>query len=155
MYNRTYWLDHVEDQSGTVIQQGTLLDQEHFNNMEVGIQDAVLAGQVNSWADLQQKRVSDANDALMDAEVLGEIHEITLTNSQRFPFNSSVDSPKTIALTKTRKNLYYSVEIEVKENTGLVGDVLISDKALNGFKIAFTGSGPSVTLIVRIKGGMT
>ena len=155
MYNRTYWLDHVTDQSGAVIQQGTLLDQTHFNNMEAGIQDATLASQIYGWADLQQKRFSDANDALMDAEVLGEIHEITLTNTQKFPFTSSVDSPKTIALAKTRKNLYYSVEIEVKEHTGLVGEILISDKALNGFKIAYTGSGKSVTLLVRIKGGMT
>ena len=33
-YDRSYWKDHVTDQSGEVIQQGTLLDQQHFNNME-------------------------------------------------------------------------------------------------------------------------
>ena len=27
MYERTFWLDHVEDQSGEVIQEGTPLDQ--------------------------------------------------------------------------------------------------------------------------------
>ena len=91
----------------------------------------------------------------MDAEVLGELHTITLTNTQKFPFNSSVDSPKTIALTTTRKNLFYTVEAEVVAHTGMVGDVTVSDKALNGFKIAFTGSGSSVTLAVRVKGGMT
>ena len=155
MYNRTYWLDHVEDQSGTVIQQGTLLDQAHFNNMESGIEDASLASQIYGWADLHQKRFSDANDALMDAEVLGEVHEVTITNNQKFPFNSSIDNPVSVALTKTRKNLYYSVEIEVKTHSGLVGEVIVSDKALNGFKIAYTGSGSSVTLTVRIKGGMT
>ena len=26
MYERTFWLDHVEDQSGEVIQEGTPLD---------------------------------------------------------------------------------------------------------------------------------
>lgn len=31
MYERTFWLDHVEDQSGEVIQEGTPLDQAHFN----------------------------------------------------------------------------------------------------------------------------
>ena len=72
-----------------------------------------------------------------------------------FPFNSSVDSPETIAMTTTRKTLFYTVETEVKEHTGLVGDIIISDKALNGFKIAYTGSGSSVKLAVRIKGGMT
>ena len=43
-YDRSYWKDHVTDQSGEVIQQGTLLDQQHFNNMELGISDMTLAG---------------------------------------------------------------------------------------------------------------
>ena len=41
------------------------------------------------------------------------------------------------------------------ESDGQVGEIIVSDKALNGFKIAYTGSGSSVTLAVRIKGGMT
>lgn len=96
----------------------------------------------------------DAHDALVDSEILGETQEITLTNSQTFPFNSSVDSPVSVVLKQVRKNLFYTVETSVKTHSGLVGDIVISDKALNGFKIAFTGSGTSVTLTVRIKGGM-
>ena len=46
MYERTFWLDHVEDQSGEVIQEGTPLDQAHFNKMEVGIEDANLAHKI-------------------------------------------------------------------------------------------------------------
>ncbi len=42
-YKRTFWVDHVTDQEGDVLQYSTLLDQEHFNNMEVGISDAGLA----------------------------------------------------------------------------------------------------------------
>lgn len=91
----------------------------------------------------------------MDAEIKGELHEITLTNTQRYPFNSSVDSPRTVAMIQTRRNLFYSVEAEVLESDGQVGEIIVSDKALNGFKIAYTGSGSSVTLAVRIKGGMT
>ena len=34
MYERTFWLDHVEDQSGEVIQEGTPLDQAHFNKKD-------------------------------------------------------------------------------------------------------------------------
>ena len=45
-YDRSYWKDHVTDQSGEVIQQGTLLDQQHFNNMELGISDMTLAGAI-------------------------------------------------------------------------------------------------------------
>lgn len=43
MHNRTFWVDQVEDQDGQVIQQGTLIDQAHLNNMEVGISDIHLA----------------------------------------------------------------------------------------------------------------
>lgn len=39
-YKRTYWKDHVEDQYGNVVQQGTLQDQAHFNNAEEGISDS-------------------------------------------------------------------------------------------------------------------
>ncbi|MCH4062952.1 MAG: hypothetical protein LKG48_04870 [Lachnospiraceae bacterium] len=38
-YNRTFWVDQGVDQNGNVIQHGTLQDQDHFNNMEVGIFD--------------------------------------------------------------------------------------------------------------------
>lgn len=147
-------ITHTPDE-GSVIQVGTPQNQVNFNNMEAGIQDATLASQIYGWAWLHHKRRTDAHEALMDGEVLGELHEVTLTNSLTFPFNSSVDSPTTIALTKARSNLFYSVEAEVKSHTGLVGDIIISDKALNGFKIAYTGSGSSVTLTVRVKGGMT
>ena len=53
MYHRTHWLDHVTDQNGAVIQQGTLQDQAHFNNMEVGIADANFAAQVLTEGYLQ------------------------------------------------------------------------------------------------------
>lgn len=33
MHNRTFWVDQVEDQDGQVIQQGTLIDQAHLNNI--------------------------------------------------------------------------------------------------------------------------
>ncbi len=78
-----------------------------------------------------------------------------MANNQRYPFNSSLDTPHTIALSQARRNLFYSVEAEVLESDGQVGEIIISDKALNGLKIAYTGSGASVKLAVRIKGGMT
>lgn len=39
MYNRTLWVDHVKDESGNVLQQGTPIDQEHLNNIEDGISE--------------------------------------------------------------------------------------------------------------------
>ena len=166
MYNQTQWQDRVtefEDRyretenpdgtfthtpvEGEIIQKGTPQNQTNFNNMENGIQDATLAGNFIAWK-------NDTHQAIVESEIHGELHEITLKNTATLPFNSTADSPATVALAKTRKTLFYSVEAEVTAHSGLVGDIIISDKALNGFKIAYTGSGSSVTLAVRIKGGM-
>lgn len=38
-YQRTYWVNHYVDKNGRVLQQGTSLDQDHFNNIEEGIVD--------------------------------------------------------------------------------------------------------------------
>lgn len=174
MYNQTQWQDRVtqyEDRyretqnpdgtythtpvEGEIIQVGTPQNQTNFNNIENGIQDATLAGNILAWLNLHQQRRNDKHETMVDAEILGELHTVTLTNNATLPFNSTVDTPKTVALTKTRKNLFYSVEAEVTSQNGLVGDIIVSNKALNGFKIAYTGSGKSVTLAVRIKGGMS
>ena len=155
MYHRTHWLDHVEDQTGAVIQQGTLQDQAHFNNMEVGIADANFAAQILTEGYLQLRRKVEHDSAEIFAEILGETHTVTLTNSKAFPFNSTVSSPVTVALKQNRRNLYYSVEATVVTvSGGLAGDIHITDKALNGFKVSFDGSAKSVTLELKIKGGM-
>ncbi len=155
MYHRTHWLDHVTDQTGAVIQQGTLQDQAHFNNMEEGVADANFAAQILTEGYLQLRRIQEHNDAEIFAEILGETHTVTLTNGKAFPFNSTVSSPTTVALTKNRRNLYYSVEATATQvSGGLLGDIHITGKALNGFKVSFDGSAKSVTLELKIKGGM-
>lgn len=173
MYSILTWLDHAitPDKTytltdngdgtvklvpyGTVIQQGTNLSAANFNRMEDGILDAGLAAMLLGFGNLQQQRQNDAHFALMDSEVLGETKTVTLTNSASFPFNSTMDNPVSVALSTTRKNLFYSVEVTVDSHVGEVGDIHITDKALNGFKVSFDGSGKSVTLTLRIKGGMT
>ena len=69
-YDRSYWKDHVTDQSGEVIQQGTLLDQQHFNNMELGISDMTLAGAI-----MQFKAVQDGYN------YADEMHTATLAQT--------------------------------------------------------------------------
>ena len=173
MYKQTQWQDRVteyEDRyketenpdgtfthtpvEGKIIQVGTPQNQTNFNNMENGIQDATVAGNILAWLNLQQQRKNDAHQEIVEAEILGELQTVTLPNSLTPPFNTTLDSPKTVALKTARKSLFYTVEAEVTAHDGLVGEIIISDKALNGFKIAYTGSGKSVTLAVRIKGGM-
>lgn len=42
-YNRTKWQDHVKDQHGSVIQEGTKLSAKNMNNIENGVEIALNA----------------------------------------------------------------------------------------------------------------
>ena len=157
---------------GEVIQVGTPQNQTNFNNMENGIQDAHITARLVAFAQHQYVGEPDPTDDVsvaqllfvfgnyhhqkqVDQEVEGEKITITLENSERQPFNSTIDNPKSVALTKVRSNRFYSVEAEVSYSDGLPGEIVISDKTLNGFKVAFTGSAKRIIMVLRVKGGMT
>lgn len=143
-YKRTFWQDHVVDEfTQEVIQQGTPQSATNFNNMEEGIFGEGVELDVLGQQVLQHKRT------LSDLE--GEIREITLTNSQVYPFNNSI---QTVALVKLRDTTKYRVLTEVLTAQGIDGDIKITDKLLNGFKIEFTGSATSVTVKYFVQGGM-
>lgn len=79
---------------------------------------------------------------------------VTCTNTQKYPFNNST---KTVALSgdNLRCNKDYTVWAEAVNVTGgCVGDIVISDKLLNGFKIAYTGSATSVEFKLFVQGGL-
>lgn len=141
MYRRTFWLDKVVDaDTGEQIQEGTDQSAGHFNNAEHGISDVNLAAALIL-----------ISSSLTAEQVATEERTITLTNSQSYPFN---DSTQTIALATVRNFTDYTVEAEVLDHSGNVGDVRIFDRMLNGFKIAYDGSAKSATIKLRIKGGM-
>lgn len=130
--------------AGKVVQQGTNMSAVNFNNMEAGI----FAANVTAAEAMQLIRLlKDKAEALE-----GVVLEATLTNSKKYPFNDSV---KTIALgnANVRNNKDYTVIVEAQAADGFVGDIVISDKMLNGFKIAFTGSASSVSVKCYVQGG--
>lgn len=141
MYRRTFWLDKVVDaDTGEQIQEGTDQSAGHFNNAEHGISDVNLAAALIL-----------ISSSLTAEQVATEERTITLTNSQSYPFN---DSTQTIALATARNFTDYTVEAEITDHDGNVGDVRIFDRMLNGFKVAYDGSAKSATIKLRIKGGM-
>ena len=140
---------------GSVIVEGTPLDAANLGQAENGLLDTSIALQILLQAYYAHRRESVAHHDLMDAEVLGETQDVTLTNTDHFPFNSTNHTPVTVNLTKKRKNLFYTIETEVKSHTGEVGNIEITYKALNYFKLNFTGSGSKAVITTRIKGGMT
>ena len=117
--------------------------------------DAKVAASLTAFGNMQQHRLNEAQFELIASEALGESHTVTLTNTQKYPFNSTVDAPVTVALNTRRKNLFYSVEPEITANVGPVGEIRVTNKQLNGFKVSFDGCGKSVTMILRVKGGMS
>ena len=141
MYRNTQWIDEVKDQdTEEVIQEGTPQSAGNFNNMEHGISDAHLAA---ALLIIQSGLTAD--------QVATEEKTVTLSNSQSYPFNNST---QTIALSRVRNFTDYTVEAEITDHDGNVGDVRIFDRMLNGFKVAYDGSAKSATIKLRIKGGM-
>lgn len=141
MYDSTKWLDKVIDtDTGEIIQEGTDQSAGNFNKMENGISDAHLAAALLVIA-----------TGLTADQVAVETQTIELTNSASYPFNNSA---KTVSLRKTRNFSDYTVEAEVLDHKGNVGDVRVYDRLLNGFKVAFDGSAKKATIKLRIKGGM-
>jgi len=130
--------------AGRIVQQGTNMSAVNFNNMEQGIfaANVLTAESIRMIMMLQNK-----TDSLE-----GIILEETLTNSKKYPFNDSV---KTIALgnENLRNNKDYTVIVETEAADGFVGDIVITDKMLNGFKIAYTGSASSVKVKCYVQGG--
>lgn len=144
-YTPEQWLDEVKDKnSGEIIQEGTPMDAEHFNHMEQGIHNNSL------MLALLLENVKHTQQSVESVD--GEELEVTLTNTKDFYFNNSV---KTVALANMRSTLDYRVIAEVQGNPVNVGDVVVYDKQVNGFKIAFTGSAKSVTVRCFVQGGGT
>lgn len=128
---------------GEVIQEGTPQNAKNFNDME---QRILAAGEVAGLAMLKVGAVESKVEGLA-----GEIIETTLTNSKEYPFNNS---KKTLALKTPRGNLDYTVFVESStEDAGGIGEIKITDKQLNGFKIEFTGTAKEVSVKCTVQGG--
>ena len=85
-----------------------------------------------------------------DDAIICEEGTKTLTNTKRFPFN---DSKASVSLAKTQKNTKYVIIAEPSTVAGNIGDINVSDRLTNGFKLAFTGSAKSVTIKYYVIGG--
>lgn len=161
-YNITMWKDHavtpartfkvVENADGTVtltpageiLQQGTNQSAANFNNMEQGIFAAAMtANEAVRLAQILQHKT----DGLAGLELT-----IKLTSSKNYPFN---DSKVTIPLPVVRNTKDYTVHVEVLGYAGGgVGEFEITDKLLNGFKIAYSGGASFVDVKCVVQGGI-
>lgn len=139
-YIPTQWKDQVKDGS-TIIQPGTPMNAQNFNNMEHGIL---------------------ANDAL--AAVLAQVQRQAMLSGAEFEVESGsatispANTDNTISIVKLRNRTTYNVTVEVNSVSGgnyiPVGDIIISGKQANGFKVKYTGTATSVTIRYHVQGGM-
>ncbi len=136
----------LEKAPGTIEEPGTPQNAANFKNMDAGIFEALMVAEEALLNSLHLQRDVEGLDA--------EIHEVTLTNTYAYPFNSSV---YTVQLDKLRNKTTYTVTYEIVSVSGSpgcsAGDVEIYDKLANGFKVHFTGSASSVTLKLYVRGG--
>lgn len=163
MYTPTIWKDEVVEHPyrykevqntdgsiehtpypGEVMQEGTPQSASNFNHMEQGILEALVMG---SEAARMIRTMSNTIDGLS-----GEKVQVTLTNSQEYPFNNS---KKTVQIPTPRNNKNYMITAEiVSVSGGAVGEISFSDKLLNGFKVQFGGSAKTVVLDLYVRGGI-
>lgn len=136
-YIPTQWKDQVKDGS-TIIQPGTPMNAQNFNNMEHGIL---------------------ANDAL--AAVLAQVQRQAALSGAEWEVESGsatispANTDNTISIAKLRNRTSYNVTVEVNSvSGGTVGDIIISGKQANGFKVKYTGTATSVTIRYHVQGGM-
>lgn len=80
-----------------------------------------------------------------------EYGSIALSNSLQFPFNNSVT---TVVLANRQDNTKYAVIAEFASAVGNPGEIVITDKQVNGFKVAYTGSATSAVVNYIVIGGI-
>ncbi len=131
---------------GEVQEPGTQISATNMNQMDHGIQDA----RVSDVLILNALRQIGWRTDDLEKATIQETGSKNLTNTKKFPFN---DSKTTVALTNVRENLNYIVVIVGVTGNGNIGEVEVSDRLTNGFKLAFTGSAKSVTVQYAVIGG--
>lgn len=162
-YELTNWKDHVteypnryketqnadgtvtlEKQEGTIVQAGTPVSASNLNKQEKGVFEGMEMAAMLAQELLQAKRDIEDSKA--------EIGTTTLTNTSEYPFNNS---KKTVAIVEKRNTIKgYEVSVDVVTADGPVGDIKVSDKQVNGFKVEYTGSAKNVTLKYYLRGGI-
>lgn len=104
----------------------------------------------------EQEETEADHYAAIQKHLAVETGTVILTNSKAYPFNSTVTTPVNVALTTRRDATDYIVEAEVTAYSGgLPGEIQVSGKLVNSFKLSFTGSATSVTVKYKVRGGIT
>lgn len=139
----------LDSLSSLVSSQGTRLTTAEGNITNLTTRMGTAEGKITTLEGKMDTAEGNITKLLARTEI--EAGTVTLTNDQAFPFNSS---QVTVPLVTERANQNYIVDYEVTAAVGNVGDIIVSAKLVNGFKIEHTGSATSVTVKYQVLGGM-
>ena len=76
---------------------------------------------------------------------------VTLSNTEVYPFNNSLQS---VALVTEQEDTSYAVIPDVVSSVGDAGELVVSDKQVNGFKLGYTGGATSAVVHYFVIGGI-
>jgi hypothetical protein len=134
-YKPTIWVDDVPG-----IQEGTPQNAENFNNIEQGV---FISNALNAV-------MAQFNRLLLDR--INENEVVTITDTITGP---NTDKSVVIPSNKLRNRATYNVTPVIVSTTGgTAGDIIVSAKQANGFKVKYTGTATSITVALYVQGGM-
>ena len=139
MYDRTFWQDHIVDEQGQVLVQGTNLSEDNFNNIEKGV---------------FENRVIELFNAQMNSLVAAENLEYAICRVEGGTVTQNGTTIK-VAFNSVRNNTNYEVIPVVGISSGLTNyQFNITAKQANGFLCDVFGEFTSVTVYFLVKGGI-
>ncbi len=128
---------------GEELQKGTQQSATNFGNMDFGcLENALIAGYVGMNLRLAQESIDDMR---------GQMVTVNLANTLKFP---ATNAEKTVTLPRAANNMDYDVFAEILEADGPVERVEVYGKALNAFKVNYSGSAKNVTVKLHVTGGL-
>jgi hypothetical protein len=148
------WQDHIVDQNGNVVQQGTPISALNLNRMEGGIEfshdqiGGMLVVALQEIAALKTENKTLYNQKLLQGQA-------TITSPGGTYFNTAypyvlVSLPASAYSLLNAPNYEVVLEVLSADDVGKVGVLTAFDKTQNGFKVQFTGSATSVTFMWTI-----
>ena len=133
----------VKPAPGEIEQRGTPQSSTNFGNMDFGVlENALMTSFIAMNLRLTQESVDDMR---------GQVIAVELKNTLKFP---ATNAEKTITLPQMVNNTDYSVEAEIVSSDGPVERVETYGKALNAFKVCYSGSARNVALKLHVTGGL-
>lgn len=153
-YTKKLWVDHILDQNGVVVQQGTPVSAGNLNNLEEGTSlGANVVGMLLVAALQEIKALKYENKLLLNQKVLQGVATITGPGTKDFTTaypNLAVSIPAGAFPQVNAPSYQVLLDVTSADDMGAIGILSVTNKTQNGFTIQYTGSAKIVTVLWTI-----